>query len=342
MRTYNTWGEKYVERLPSNSSKIFFSIACLHAILQERRTYIPQGWSKWYEFADIDFSTCVRLLEDTWQSNSARVQWKLIRGLCSSAVYGGRIENIDDLEILESYLRQYCNDEVLSHRWKPFNTGSSLPNSSSFQDYMRFITDLPSKESPAFYGLPENIDRAWKTQKSLEIIRDSKNLHLSKSISSKFDLDSWCKGLNPFLVLWKKLNQGRDFVKMPPVEVKYSGSPISVFFEEEFQSAIYLIQKIHRCFTVLNRICKKIVTPEDRDLALGNYLLNYKTPVTWMDIWEGPAEPTKYLRSVFTKTIKISEWRNQNLNELVQKPMSLSTLFHPEAFLASHKLEYSR
>lgn len=42
-RTYQNWGSKYVEKLPNSSAKIFFVIVCLHAILQERRTYIPQG-----------------------------------------------------------------------------------------------------------------------------------------------------------------------------------------------------------------------------------------------------------------------------------------------------------
>ncbi|XP_044749353.1 cytoplasmic dynein 2 heavy chain 1 [Coccinella septempunctata] len=342
-RTYHSWGAKYVEKLPSNSAKIFFVVVCLHAILQERRTYIPQGWSKWYEFSDVDFSTCVKLLEDIWQSNTIQVPWNIIRGICSSAVYGGRIENIDDMAILESYLRQYCNDEVLSHRWRPFGMKNSLPSSSDFDDYLKLIGEIPSKISPSFYGLPNNIDRSWQIQKSSEIISDCKKLKISKSINSKFDLDLWCKGLGPFLSLWKKLNQGHDFVK---TQVSDSGSsdgasPIAMFLEEEFRFMIRLIQKIHKSFSGLNRICKKVSLPEDAAIETGNYLLNYKTPKVWQSIWEGPLEPTKYLRSIFAKAVAFSGWSKQNLNELLQKPISLSSLFHPEAFLASHKLEFS-
>lgn len=61
------------------------------------------------------------------------VQWKYLIGLCSDAIYGGRIENIQDLVILESYLRQYFVDEVLSHRWKPLGSTVSLPTYSNYE-----------------------------------------------------------------------------------------------------------------------------------------------------------------------------------------------------------------
>lgn len=43
LRNYAAWGESYIAKLNSTSARIFFVIACLHAILQERRTFIPQG-----------------------------------------------------------------------------------------------------------------------------------------------------------------------------------------------------------------------------------------------------------------------------------------------------------
>lgn len=103
-------------------------------------------------------------------------------------------------------------------------------------------------------------------------------LYISKTISSKFDLDSWCKGLGPFLNLWKKLNQGHDLVKIQLSKVEYTDekSPISIFLDEEFRFMIDLIQKIHKCFSALNRVCKKVAAANDVDLDTGNSLLNYK------------------------------------------------------------------
>lgn len=70
---------------------------------------------------------------ELWQTQNLQVQWKYLSGLCSDAVYGGRIENIQDLAILESYLKDYFIDEVLSHRWKPLKSAMSLPIYSNYE-----------------------------------------------------------------------------------------------------------------------------------------------------------------------------------------------------------------
>ncbi|KRT80222.1 hypothetical protein AMK59_6546, partial [Oryctes borbonicus] len=43
LRTYANWGPDYVQSLKPTNARIFFILACLNALLQERRTYIPQG-----------------------------------------------------------------------------------------------------------------------------------------------------------------------------------------------------------------------------------------------------------------------------------------------------------
>lgn len=100
--------------------------------MQERRKYIPQGWSKYYEFSDADFSISIKLVEDVWHNSSQQIPWKFISGICAEAVYGGRIENLDDLKVMYSYMRQYLCDDILSHRWRPFSN-VDLPNTPQFQ-----------------------------------------------------------------------------------------------------------------------------------------------------------------------------------------------------------------
>ncbi|KAJ3658130.1 hypothetical protein Zmor_009888 [Zophobas morio] len=342
-RTYNTWGSKYIEKLHPTAARIFFILSCIHAILQERRTYIPQGWSKWYEFSDTDLATCVRLVEDLWQLHSPQVQWKFISGLCCDAVYGGRIENIDDMDILKTYLRQYLVDEVLSHRWSPFGSKVSLPSSSKFNDYVNTLKLLPERDLPAYFGLPENIGRAWEKQTSSEIVTKLKTILLTKEVSLKFDREYWQKSLSPFMIVWKKLNQGHDFVRMNlPGAASNSNSSVENFVSEEFQNGVRLIQKIHKCFAILNKICKGNAIPDDQDLIIGVSLIKYEVPKSWETLWQGPKEPNKYLRSVVTKTANISKWADAKSATILQNPLNLSHFLHPGAFLASYKQEYSR
>lgn len=276
LRTFSTWGSRYIDKLHPTGGRIFFVLACIHAILQERRTYIPQGWSKWYEFSDTDLVTCVKLVEDLWQNQTPQVQWKFIYGLCCDAVYGGRIENIDDMDILKTYLRQYLSDEVLSHRWTPLGTKITLPSSSKFQEFVNAIKQLPERDLPLFFGLPENIGRAWEKQTSNEIVTKLKTILLRKEVSVKFDREFWHKSLSPLMILWKKLNQGHDFVRMALPNEAAKSTSIEAFINEEFYHAINLIQKIHKSFASLNKICKGSANPDDCDLVIGNALINYQ------------------------------------------------------------------
>lgn len=43
LRNYAALGERYISKLNSTSARIFFVVTCLHAVLQERRVFVPQG-----------------------------------------------------------------------------------------------------------------------------------------------------------------------------------------------------------------------------------------------------------------------------------------------------------
>ena len=40
-----------------------FVLSYFHSILQERRNFIPQGWSKYYEFSYADFVAALKLFD---------------------------------------------------------------------------------------------------------------------------------------------------------------------------------------------------------------------------------------------------------------------------------------
>lgn len=42
--------------------RTMFAAAWFHAVVQERRTYIPQGWSKFYEITDSDLFASTDLI----------------------------------------------------------------------------------------------------------------------------------------------------------------------------------------------------------------------------------------------------------------------------------------
>ena len=62
-RTFDSWDADSFD--PSNPvrSRLLFLLACFHSVMQERRTYIPQGWTKFYEFSYGDLKAGTYLME---------------------------------------------------------------------------------------------------------------------------------------------------------------------------------------------------------------------------------------------------------------------------------------
>jgi dynein heavy chain 2 len=50
-RTFDSWDTGSFETKNPIRSRLLFLLATFHAVLQERRNYIPQGWTKFYEFS---------------------------------------------------------------------------------------------------------------------------------------------------------------------------------------------------------------------------------------------------------------------------------------------------
>lgn len=63
-RTYDSWSQEYISQGKSiYRSQTLFALAWFHAVVQERRCYIPQGWSKFYEFSLSDLRAAASIID---------------------------------------------------------------------------------------------------------------------------------------------------------------------------------------------------------------------------------------------------------------------------------------
>ncbi|XP_030763708.1 cytoplasmic dynein 2 heavy chain 1 [Sitophilus oryzae] len=340
-RIYSWLSQKFGKFGP-NATRLFFVFTCFHALLQERRNYIPQGWHKFYEFNHTDLQTSLNLTDHYWQSESTNMPWDYIKGLLFEAVYGGRVEVSEDLQILETYLKMYFKGDTLSHKWKPMGLNVNLPNSNQIQDYMNAIRQFPKKDLPSFFGLPENIDKAREKQLSMQLITNLKGFYLKQSNISPSQIKTNYKELSPILSLWRKLNHGQDYIRLSIPEQTPYDSSIETYIAEEYCIGLRLIQTIHKSLTNLNKVAKGTVEPDENDVSIAESLIFLQTPRVWLDIWKGPKDPSSYLRAVLQRMTGISKWNTSNKSELLRKPVDLSFFFYPDAFLASLKQDFSR
>jgi dynein heavy chain 2 len=90
-----------------------FALAWFHAIIQERRNYIPQGWNKFYEFSAADLRSSASIILQIFASGDY-FQWEIIHGLLSEAIYGSKVDDHQDALKLQTYLVSFFNSDVLS------------------------------------------------------------------------------------------------------------------------------------------------------------------------------------------------------------------------------------
>uniref|UniRef100_A0A673BPT3 Dynein cytoplasmic 2 heavy chain 1 n=1 Tax=Sphaeramia orbicularis TaxID=375764 RepID=A0A673BPT3_9TELE len=329
LRTYESWTPEQISKGGTLArAQSLFCLAWFHAVCQERRNYIPQGWTKFYEFSLSDLRAGFEIIDRLFEGGKA-FQWEFVHGLFECAIYGGRIDNPSDLRILRSYLEQFFSARLLS---------------SSLSDYRSVIENLPEDDRPAFFGLPANIERSSQRIVSSQVISQLRVLSRSVATGSKFDRELWSNGLSPILNLWKKLNQGSALIHQkvsPPAEGQ--GSPVLSFVALEQFNAIRMVQSIHQSLAALSKVIRgtQLLTPEVQKLATA--LLNQECPLTWQSKWEGPEEPMQYLRAVVARAIAIQNWvERAGRQALLLDTLDLSELFHPDTFLNALRQETAR
>lgn len=349
-RTYESWSSEQISKGGQLArAQSLFCLAWFHAVCQERRNYIPQGWTKFYEFSLSDLRAGFEIIDRLFEGGKV-CQWEYAHGLLENAIYGGRIDNTCDLRVLRSYLQQFFNTQLLTQthsRMKKTHTFPAqihLPNSCSIADYRVLVDGLPEDDKPSFFGLPANIERSAQRIISSQVISQLRILSRPVAAGSKFDRELWSNALSPVLNLWKRLNQGSSMIHQKVAAPSEGvGSPVLSFIQLEQFNAVRLVQNIHQSLASLSKVIRgtSLLTADVHKLATA--LLNQECPLSWQNKWEGPEEPMQYLRSVVSRALAIQSWvERAERGALLSEMLDLSELFHPDTFLNALRQETAR
>lgn len=295
--------------------------------MQERRTYIPQGWSKFYEFSLPDLRAGATLLEKILERSP--VQWLALRGLLENAVYGGRVDNIFDLKVLNTYLDQYFSQQTFTSG--QLSSDLKIPNSKNYNDYVTVIDRLSDTDLPSMFGLPLNIDRSVQRFNSTNVIKQLKQLSAVSQEELEFDREEWSVKLGPLWNLWQTLQRSGEKFKG---NLNESEDPLESFVYLEAKYAFKMLEKVHFALEGINKVIsgQGLLTSDIESDAKA--LLQNIVPDSWSGMWEGPSSPVPWLRALVRRTNALKKWvEGIRTGNLFSDSIALGELFHPETFL---------
>lgn len=334
-RTYDAWG-------PSSlggsllSAQAHFALAWLHALLLERLAYVPQGWSKRYEFNEVD----LRAAEDAVRrlcGGGGPEPWQALRGLLELSVYGAHLDNPLDRRVLATYLGRIFDRSTLpgTTEQQPACLAPAVraPTTVSFQAHVQLIEQLADEEPVRYLGLAANVDGSVQRLGTTNLVGNLRRLQATPSTSTTAAADR----LAPLLSLWKSLHQGSHPPQQTDQPEDESEDAVAGFLRQERAHAARLAQLVHSTLAAVSRALRRggAGLPEE-----AWALANHRVPDRWLALWSGGGRqwsPEAYLRAVARRAQALQRWAFGTTD-----PLRLGQLLRPGAFLSAWRLQTAR
>lgn len=300
-RSFANLSKKQIDRTPNERGRLHLLLAWLHALIMERQRYIPIGWSKKYEFSEVDFKWAFEIV-DAWIDKVAGSQthvkpeempWKAITTLLSESVYGGKIDNDFDQKILQSLINRLFVPESYHSDFNLVPEDNfNMPEEISYENISKWIENIPPSLPPHYLGLPSNVKTMIQKEKAKDIIRK-----LSK-ISSNIDeqlipIDIELENQN----LWKKVSEisqhwlsalpdNLDTFKFEQFKLQtyqndQSIDPLIRSVERELITISSLLKLIRKQLIDINSISEGTLKPTNTHWILKDLISRQIIPRSW-------------------------------------------------------------
>ncbi|KAI9494709.1 dynein heavy chain [Zychaea mexicana] len=296
-----------LSRGPTERVRLYFMLAWLHAVVQERLRYVPLGWTKTYEFNDSDQDSAFNTI-DKWLDSAAggranispeKIPWDAIRSLLKQSIYGGRIDNEYDQRLLDSFVNtlftQHCYDldfEIVKA------TGDNeqsvvVPDGTKMEQFLEWVNKLPEREPPTWLGLPGNAERVLLTLKGntmLSKVRKMKSTSDDDEVAYAQDTAKQASSTTAQQPAWMRALSAsiQGYLELLPSNitmVKRDSAgimdPLFRFFERENQMARGLLRTIRDDLSALQKVCNGELKQTNHLRQLMSWLTKGLIPDHW-------------------------------------------------------------
>ncbi|XP_071561821.1 cytoplasmic dynein 2 heavy chain 1 [Temnothorax nylanderi] len=296
-------------------------LAWLHATLQERRNFVPQGWIRPYEWNESDLEAAYELVvkDVAKEKRSQQGDWQIGRGLLDVAVYGGRLQDAYDARALRSMIRNVWSRDIFEGRRK---LGDALKvTDMTMGDLLKSLENLDDVDSPKeYFGLPANAHRAWEraaAEQALTYLKGilMKSFSNSEGTSDKLEKSKVQQDLKEIMERQCSLTFTCDTGAIS----ERKGNPLQDFFIDEID------------------LTKKLLHIVQTDMDTPSFDDN-ETPKHWFAEWRtGPKNTIQFVKALLSKYEAL---KSSAIN--VPRRVDLSQLSRPRALLTALKQHTAR
>ncbi len=379
LRTYEGWDDAYIAKGSVARAQMLFVLALFHATVQERRSYIPQGWCKFYEFAQPDLRSGADIIDSLFEAHPgsgkpvdiapADLGWNALWGLMRVAIYGGRVDNEHDLRVLTTYIRKYFAADVLANGTTPARrrvlpNQTDIPMSRSKADYLRVVNSLPDTDLPGLFDLPSNANLAVSTTQTALLIGALRKIDRSQALITRFDRTLWREALEPIIFSWRSLapsnsnsssssssgtsSRQRPSLKTPPEQ----WTPVEAFFHLENMVASIMAEKTDATLNGLaavvggTGVLTQYLQTAGSALVVGDVPASLHHPEGAPSTSWYPTSPAVFLRVLARRLSMlaglISATNEAGIDKVLSRPVSLASMFRPRTFFNALRQQTAR
>ncbi|GAA5808073.1 hypothetical protein MFLAVUS_001455 [Mucor flavus] len=351
-----------LQRGPTERSRLYFMLAWLHAVVQERLRYVPLGWTKFYEFNDSDQDSAFSTI-DKWLDSASggranispeKIPWDAIRSLLKQSIYGGRIDNEYDQHLLNSFVNSLFRPECYDIDFELVKGNGEneksivVPDGTKMEQFMDWVGKLPDREPPTWLGLPSNAERVLLTLKGNKMLSKVRKMKsLSDDDETAYAQDStgtaskqvvntaqpaWMRALNTSITTWLSLLPSS--IKIMQRDSSGIMDPLFRFFERENQIARKLLRIIHDDLVSLQKVCLGELKQTNHLRQLMSWLNKGLIP----DHWKRYKVPRNASLNSWLADLKL---RLEQVEALAQESsfdqveIAIGSLFTPEAYVTA-------
>ncbi|KAF4729654.1 Cytoplasmic dynein 2 heavy chain 1, partial [Perkinsus olseni] len=376
-RICESWDSRWFEAGDVSRSQVLFLCACFHAAVQERTSFIPQGWTKDYEFSTADLKSACETALQTLKDDGS-VEWPTLRGILENAVYGCRVDNTFDLRLVRQYVKNIFAQQAIDNGGDllPFR----LPATTSLGTFKSHLDHSErTGDDPTHLKMALNTDRALQITNSERVLAQIRMLRIRQvrpsgqqlaegtidMIALRGEFVVFVQELEILWAFWEsRAGEHRAAASEPLRSAESTDSPTAAFVKADTLLATEIFTTVDQHLRTLQQFCTSPVSAHPPLtsvlISIADSLVRHSVPSKWSSGWLlAPEEPLRFLNVLSESTLSF----NRSVQEISMcfvslrtrwmaaaaaddfpssRPVDLAQLLRPGVFLAALKQQTAR